>query len=94
MPENEQGKGHTDPHKIQAIGAGFIPKNLDTSLVDEVVTVTDEPEIIREEGRQQRAPLSGETAMSSVNLVFQNLPVLPLKNNAGGGKNRSSESSC
>jgi len=30
------------PHKIQGIGAGFIPANLDTSLLDGVETVTDE----------------------------------------------------
>ncbi|MDM1715476.1 cysteine synthase A [Thiopseudomonas alkaliphila] len=30
------------PHKLQGIGAGFIPKNLDLSLVDQVKTITAE----------------------------------------------------
>jgi cysteine synthase len=34
--------GKPGRHRIQGIGAGFIPKNLDTSLVDEVITVDDE----------------------------------------------------
>jgi cysteine synthase A len=34
--------GQPGAHKIQGIGAGFIPRNLDTALVDEVVTVTND----------------------------------------------------
>ena len=34
--------GKAGPHKIQGIGAGFIPKNLDTSLLGGVETVTNE----------------------------------------------------
>jgi cysteine synthase len=33
------------PHKIQGIGAGFVPENLDLTMVDRVETVTDEESI-------------------------------------------------
>lgn len=34
--------GQPSPHPIQGIGAGFIPQNLDTSLLDGVITITKE----------------------------------------------------
>lgn len=35
--------GHTAaPHKIQGIGAGFVPKNFDRKVVDDIIPVTDE----------------------------------------------------
>ncbi|APU29954.1 cysteine synthase A [Pseudomonas chengduensis] len=44
------------PHKIQGIGAGFVPKNLDLAMVDQVEKVTDDEakamalRLMREEG--------------------------------------------
>ena len=48
--------GSPGKHKIQGIGAGFIPDILDMDLIDEIVTVTSEeamntaPRVAREEG--------------------------------------------
>jgi len=48
--------GRAGSHKIQGIGAGFIPETLDMSILDEVIKVTDDDafaqgrEIVRNEG--------------------------------------------
>jgi cysteine synthase A len=42
-------EGTAGPHKIQGIGAGFVPETLDTEVYDEVITVKNEDAF--EEGR-------------------------------------------
>lgn len=38
--------GNPGPHKIQGIGAGFIPKNYDASVVDEIIPVSNDNAIL------------------------------------------------
>ena len=42
--------GNPGPHKIQGIGAGFIPETLDTSLIDKILQV--DAELAAEESRK------------------------------------------
>ena len=48
-------QGKAGPHGIQGIGANFVPETLDTSIYDEVITVTDGEayEAAREVARQE-----------------------------------------
>src|SRR5512140_405614 len=70
--------GQPSPHPIQGIGAGFIPKNLDTELLDGVIQV--EPEPSREMARRcarEGGILVGISSGATLTAIAQKLPELP-----------------
>lgn len=70
--------GVPGPHPIQGIGAGFIPKNLDVSLLDGVIQVDAEP--AREYARRaaaQEGLLVGISSGATLAAIAQKLPELP-----------------
>ena len=70
--------GQPAPHPIQGIGAGFIPKNLDTSLLDGVIQVEAEP--AREYGRRsarEEGLLVGISSGATLAAIAQKLPESP-----------------
>ncbi|MDP3760156.1 MAG: cysteine synthase A [Ramlibacter sp.] len=70
--------GQPAPHPIQGIGAGFIPKNLDTSLLDGVIQVDAEParEMARRAAREEGI-LVGISSGATLAAIAQKLPELP-----------------
>jgi cysteine synthase A len=70
--------GQPAPHPIQGIGAGFIPKNLDTSLLDGVIQVDAEParEYARRAAREEGL-LVGISSGATLAAIAQKLPELP-----------------
>jgi len=70
--------GQPSPHPIQGIGAGFIPKNLDTSLLDGVIQVDAEParEMARRAAREEGI-LVGISSGATLAAIAQKLPELP-----------------
>jgi cysteine synthase A len=72
--------GNPSPHPIQGIGAGFIPNNLDTSLLDGVIQVEAEP--AREMARRSASEegiLVGISSGATLAAIAQKLPELPAK---------------
>lgn len=70
--------GAPSPHPIQGIGAGFIPKNLDTTLLDGVIQV--DAEDAREFGRRaarEEGMLVGISSGATLAAIHQKLPELP-----------------
>ena len=70
--------GAPAPHPIQGIGAGFIPKNLDTSLLDGVIQVDAEAarEYARRSAREE-GMLVGISSGATLAAIAQKLPELP-----------------
>jgi len=72
--------GNPSPHPIQGIGAGFIPNNLDKSLLDGVIQVDAEParEMARRSAREEGI-LVGISSGATLAAIAQKLPELPAK---------------
>ena len=67
--------GQPSPHPIQGIGAGFIPHNLDVSLLDGVIQVDAEParEMARRAAREE-GMLVGISSGATLAAIAQKLP--------------------
>ena len=70
--------GEPGPHAIQGIGAGFIPANLHTGLLDGVIQVdpNDAKEMARRAAREEGV-LVGISSGASLAAIAQKLPELP-----------------
>ena len=70
--------GAPSPHPIQGIGAGFIPKNLKTELLDGVIQVEAEParEYARRSAREEGL-LVGISSGATLAAIAQKLPEIP-----------------
>ena len=77
--------GKPSPHPIQGIGAGFIPKNLHTDLLDGVIQV--EAEAAKDFARRsasQEGMLVGISSGATLAAIAQKLPELPAGANVLG----------
>src|SRR5690606_16131047 len=69
--------GGPGPHKIQGIGAGFIPENLHMSVVDGTVSVTEEDAFrFAQRAAREEGILVGISSGASLAAVAQTLPQL------------------
>lgn len=70
--------GKPGPHPIQGLGAGFIPKNLDTGLLDGVIPVDGEDaKRLAREAAAKEGLLIGISSGATLAAIGQKLPDLP-----------------
>jgi cysteine synthase A len=64
--------GIPGPHKIQGIGAGFVPEVLDRAVIDEIIAVRDEAALIRaREAAQREGLLVGISAGAAIDVALE-----------------------
>jgi cysteine synthase len=69
--------GAPAPHPIQGIGAGFIPKNLDVSLLDGVIQVApDDAKVMARRAALEEGMLIGISSGATLSAIAQKLPEL------------------
>ena len=87
-------KGTAGPHKIQGIGAGFVPDTLDTEIYDEIIPVENEDAFATGRALARReGVLVGISSGAAVWAAIPASAIFPLRcflNNAKGGQLRLS----
>jgi cysteine synthase A len=70
--------GDPSPHPIQGIGAGFIPTNCNTALIDSFITVTNEDAFhYAQQAMQKEGLCIGISSGASLAAVAKALPTIP-----------------
>jgi cysteine synthase A len=67
--------GTPGPHKLQGIGAGFVPKNLHTDILDGVIQVEEEEAFLyAQRAAREEGLLMGTSSGASLAAVAKKLP--------------------